>query len=157
MPSFKDIARSFGGGERRYVTPGSMCMSQVVSCDPTQTVAAASNPASRLRVGTSSTVGPIFTFPKGAIPLYLINHGGATGGSSPTVDIGDGIDGDWIVNNVDADEPITAISVLGGLGVQPAGLLLDTICYGKQGGSAATGGTWTGVFVWTMADDGKSM
>lgn len=97
---------------------------------------------------TSSTQVELFTLPAGAVPLMVASFGGATGGASPTVDIGTTGDDDGMANELDAD----------GAAISNAGVLLntqitaDTTIYGKVGASAATGGT-TEVAVFYVMED----
>ena len=97
---------------------------------------------------TSSSQIELFTLPKGAIPMYAISYGGATGGSSPTVDIGTTGDDDGIANELDADG--NAMAVTGAL--LNTQITADTTYYGKVGASAATGGTTSVAIAYVMAD-----
>lgn len=97
---------------------------------------------------TSASQVELFTLPAGAIPMRVISYGGATGGSSPTVDIGTSGDDDGIANELDADG--AAQDVAGDL--MNAQLTADTAIYGKVGASAATGGTTAVAVEYIMAD-----
>ena len=148
LNTFQGLMRSTGGAAKESgVTPGPLTMAVVISFDPT----AAS--ASAVRIGTSSSTGEYFTLPAGAIPLYLLTIGGATGGTNPTVDIGSSGTPDGFFNEADADTKGT-INGAGGSLVSGTGLAAQTQVYGKVGSSAASGGTFTGVFVYTMYNNG---
>jgi hypothetical protein len=140
--------RSTGGAAKESgVTPGPLTMAVVISFDPTASTAAA------VRIGTSATTGAFFTLPAGAVPLYLLSLGGATGGTNPTVDIGSSGTPDGFFNEADADTKGTINGANGSL-VLGTGITADTRVFGKVGASAATGGTFTGVFVYTMYNSG---
>lgn len=101
---------------------------------------------------TSVTPIDLGIMPKGAIPLAFISLGGATGGASPTVDIGTVANTAGFANELEAD-------VYGeGTGSTLTGieLLVDTPFRGSVGASAATGGTITVLARYVMADDGKA-
>ena len=91
--------------------------------------------------------------PKGAIPIWVANlNGGATGGASPTVDIGTQADPDGLSNEIAADT-VTGPIVTGALlGVT---LTEDTPIYAGVGASAATGGSVLIGVYYIMEDDGK--
>lgn len=101
---------------------------------------------------TSATQIELFTLPAGAIPLGIQSLGGATGGASPTVDIGTAGTTDGFGNEVDADT-LTLTYATGSL--TGTALTADTKVYGKVGASAATGGTTTILFNYIFNDDGK--
>lgn len=97
---------------------------------------------------TSASQVELFTLPKGAIPMYVVSYGGATGGTNPTVDVGTVADNDGLSNELDADTP--SASYNGALlNVQ---ITADTTYYGKVGASAATGGTTSIAVAYIMAD-----
>lgn len=97
---------------------------------------------------TSSSQISLGTLPKGARPIGIICLGGATGGSSPTVDIGSSGNDDGLANELDADAAYTE----GGNGADTGVVLtVDTEVFGKVGGSAATGGTTIVIIQYIMA------
>lgn len=148
LNTFQGLMRSTGGAAKESgVTPGPLTMAVVISFDPTASTAAA------VRIGTSATTGAFFTLPAGAVPLYLLSLGGATGGTNPTVDIGSSGTPDGFFNEADADTKGTINGANGSL-VLGTGITADTRVFGKVGASAATGGTFTGVFVYTMYNSG---
>lgn len=148
LNTFQGLMRSTGGAAKESgVTPGPLTMAVVISFDPTSATAAA------VRIGTSSSTGAFFTLPAGAVPLYLLSLGGATGGTNPTVDIGSLADDDGFFNEADADTKGTLNGANGAL-VVGTGLTAQTQVYGKVGSSAASGGTFTGVFVYTIYNNG---
>lgn len=90
--------------------------------------------------------------PAGSIPLGVQSLGGATGGTSPTVDIGTAASNQGIANEVPANA-VTLTSTTGVLTGIP--LTADTPIYGKVGASAATGGTVTVLINYIFDDDAK--
>lgn len=97
---------------------------------------------------TSASQVELFTLPAGAIPLWAVSYGGATGGTNPTVDLGTTGDDDGIANELDADGGAAAY----GGALLNAQLTADTAIYGKVGASAATGGTTSVGVAYIMAD-----
>ena len=94
---------------------------------------------------TSASQVSLGKLPKDGIPYEVITFGGATGGVSPTVDIGTVGDDDGFANEQAADAVSSSlVDVTGGalLGTQ---LTVDTEVFGKVGASAATGGAVIGV------------
>lgn len=114
-------------------TPAVAPYTHVLSFDPTQ---------------ASASLG--ITLPKGAIVFPIQGLGGATGGTNPTVDIGTSGDGDAFAAEQDADATFSN-GVGASTGVE---LTEDTEVFGGVGASAATGGTFTGLLQYVMADDG---
>jgi hypothetical protein len=148
LNTFQGLMRSTGGAAKASgVTPGPLTMAVVISFNPTSATANA------VRIGTSATNGLHFTLPVGAVPLYLLSLGGATGGTSPTVDIGSIGTTDGFFSEANADTKGTLNGANGSL-VTGTGLTVQTRVYGKVGASAATGGTFTGVFVYTVFNNG---
>ena len=148
LNTFQGLMRSTGGAAKETgVTPGPLTMAVVISFDPTAASATA------VRIGTSSSTGAYFTLPVGAVPLYLLTIGGATGGTNPTVDIGSSATPAGFFNEADADTKGTLIGANGSL-VVGTGLTAQTQVYATVGSSAASGGTFTGVFVYTIYNNG---
>lgn len=148
LNTFQGLMRSTGGAAKESgVTPGPLTMAVVISFDPTAASATA------VRIGTSATTGSFFSLPAGAVPLYLLTLGGATGGTNPTVDIGSLATADGFFNEADADTKGVMNGANGSL-VTGTGLAAQTQVYGKVGASAASGGTFTGVFVYTVYNNG---
>jgi len=145
--TFQGIVRSNGGAGKGNSTPSVVTLSEVISFDPT--AAAATN----VRIGTSSSSGETFVLPVGAVPVSFMTIGGATGGTNPTVDIGTSADDDGFFNEVDADTKGTLKGADGALVVAGGTTVISTVT-GKVGASAATGGTITGVFTYTVVDSG---
>ena len=145
--TFQGIVRSNGGAGKGNATPSVVTLSEVISFDPT----AAS--ATNVRIGTSSSSGQTFVLPAGAVPVSFMTIGGATGGTNPTVDIGSSADDDGFFNEVDADTKGSLKGADGAL-VVAGGIAAATTVTGKVGASAATGGTITGVFTYTVVDSG---
>lgn len=148
LNTFQGLMRSTGGQAKESgVTPGPLTMAVVISFDPTSASATA------VRIGTSAATGSFLTLPAGAVPLYLLTIGGATGGTNPTVDIGSSGTPDGFFNEADADTKGTINGANGSL-VVGTGLTANTQVYGKVGASAASGGTFTGVLVYTVYNNG---
>ena len=148
--SFQGIIRSYGGQDKSSgVTPSNVNLSAVVSFNPV-----GASPIA-IRVGTSATAGEVFTLPKGAVPSSFISLGGATGGTNPTVDIGTAADADGFFPELDADLKGTSATGVGPL-VIATGVPANVEVTGSQGGSAATGGTVTGTFHYTMVDNARA-
>jgi hypothetical protein len=103
---------------------------------------------------TAASAGTGKYLPKGCIPLWVSNvNGGATGGTSPTIDVGTSVDPDGFANELDADG-VTAPVVTGALlGVE---LTADTEIYAGVGASAATGGSVILNVYYMFADDGRA-
>ena len=145
--TFQGIVRSNGGAGKGNSTPSVVTLSEVISFDPT--AAAATN----VRIGTSSSSGNDFVLPAGAVPISFMTIGGATGGTNPTVDIGTSADDDGFFNEADADTKGALKGADGALVVAGGTTAISTVT-GKVGASAATGGTITGVFTYTVVDSG---
>ena len=148
--SFQGIVRSYGGQDKSSgVTPSNVILSAIISFNPVGASAVA------VRVGTSATSGEIFKLPKGAVPTQFISLGGATGGTNPTVDIGTAADADGFFPELDADLKGASATGVGPL-VVATGVPANVEVTGSQGGSAATGGTVTGTFHYTMVDNARA-
>lgn len=145
--TFQGVVRSYGGGSKGTHTPGVMTQSVQISFDPTASSATA------VKIGTSSSTGEDCVLPAGAIPISIMTIGGATGGTNPTVDIGTSADDDGLFNEVDADTKGTVKGADGALAIA-GGLAADATVTGKVGASAATGGTYTGILTYVMANNG---
>lgn len=91
---------------------------------------------------------PGAVLPKGARPVMIQTLGGATGGASPTVDIGTMADGAFIHNELDADTPGGPIIPNGTNGTTP--MAAPTQLAGRAGASAAAGGTHTCVLYYVI-------
>ena len=147
--TFQGVVRSNGGAGKGKATPGVVVMSEIISFNPVGAGAVA------VRIGESATAGETFVLPGGAIPISYLGLGGATGGTNPTVDIGTAVDPDGFFNEVDADLKGTLVGASGAL-VTSAGTSGGPVTVtANQGSAAATGGTTTGVFTYSIADNGK--
>jgi len=124
-------------GSTKAATPAVMMAAVQFTFDPTQ---AAGTP-------TGAFV------PKGAIPISSQSYGGATGGASPTVDIGMGANHSGLGNDLAAD---AASPFAGAQNLTGIELAIDTEIVAGVGNSAATGGTVTASVYYIMADDGKA-
>ena len=146
--TFQGIVRTNGGARKGESTPGVVAISEVVAFNPVGAGAA------NVKVGTSHTTGENFILPDKAVPISFLSLGGATGGTNPTVDIGTAVDPDGFFNEVDADTKGTLVGASGAL-VTSAGTSGGPVTVtANQGSSAATGGTTTGVFTYSVADTG---
>lgn len=131
--TFKSYVRQRGSAS---ATPSVGFQVMQFSFDPTQASATTSK-----------------TLPKGATPLFAQNiNGGATGGTSPTVNIGTSGDPDGFATGLDADGATGLITGGALLGTE---LTTDTEIYAGVGGSAATGGSVTAAVYFIMADAGE--
>lgn len=97
---------------------------------------------------TSVTQIEIFVLPAGAVPVWSIGYGGATGGTNPTIDLGTAANSLGFVNELDAD----GASIRAGATLLNVQLLVDTPVYGVVGASAATGGTAAVAIAYIMED-----
>ena len=148
--SFQGIIRSYGGQDKSSgVTPSNVILSAIISFNPVGATAVA------VRVGTSATSGEIFKLPKGAVPTQFISLGGATGGTNPTVDIGTAADPDGFFNELDADLKGAVKGADGALAIG-TGVPANVQVTANEGSSAATGGTVTGTFHYTMVDNARA-
>jgi len=105
----------------------------------------------------AGTVVPGAVLPKGARPVLIQSLGGATGGASPTMDIGASAnpaiaalataDPDYFANELDADTAGAAIA-LTGVGANIVALAPVQITAGV-GASAAAGGTHRCILFYT--------
>ena len=150
--TFQGIVRSYGGGSKGVVTPGVMTQSVQISCDPTATSSA------NVRIGTSSSAGEFLVLPAGAIPISVMTMNASTGGTNPTIDIGGtpaggANDPDGLFDEVDCDTKGEIKGAAGALAIA-GGLTADTTVTAIKGSSAATGGTWTGILTYAMANNG---
>ena len=136
--TFQGVVRSYGGGGKGTVTPGVMVQSVQISFDPT---------------ATSSSSGEDLVLPAGAIVMSIMTVNAATGGTNPTVDIGTSADVDGIFNEVPCDVVGEITGANGALCIA-GGLAANATVQGKVGASAATGGTFTGILTYAMANDG---
>ena len=97
----------------------------------------------------AATASVSINLPIGAIPLGFQHDGGATGGTSPTFDMGTSASSAIFINEGVAD---TAGFVgVNGTGANTALTAVTTI-YAGVGASAATGGSITGMFLYVMDD-----
>lgn len=102
---------------------------------------------------TSSTQVFLGYLPEGAVPIDVLGHGGTTGGTNPTVDIGTLADDDGYANELDADATGTSATSGGKIGaLMNTQITTRTAVYGKVGGSAGTGGTFKGMILYVIED-----
>jgi len=103
---------------------------------------------------TAATAGTGKILPKGSIVVGSQNiDGGATGGTSPTIDIGTQAQAGGFGNEVVADVRGNVINSGLASGQE---LAVDTEIFAGVGVSAATGGTVLAAVYYIMADDGKA-
>jgi hypothetical protein len=103
---------------------------------------------------TQATATVSKTLPSGAIPLFVQNmDGGATGGTSPTLDVGTSGDSDGFANELVADSATGLTNTGALLGVE---LTAETEVYAGVGASAATGGTVNAILYYIMSDSGAA-
>ena len=129
--TFRGAVRSRGG--RAHGTPSTAVLMLQASGDPTSVAA--------VQIGM---------LPKGAIPLSISSFGGATGGISPTIDIGDGTTDDAFASGLAVDAAAVREAVTG-VGVA----LAEDTPVTMKANSAATGGIATIAIEYVPADDGS--
>lgn len=145
LNTFQGLMRSTGGAAKETgVTPSPLTLSVVVSF-------VASSTAAVVRVGTSGTVGIPLVLPPGAVPISILTIATATGAGA-TVDIGSSGTTDGFFNEANASTKGTITGANGSL-VVGTGLTVQTPVYGISGATAATG-TFTGVFTYTIYNNG---
>lgn len=87
--------------------------------------------------------------PQGARVVAVQSNGGGTGGTNPTVDLGDGTDPNFFVTSLDSDTAGALVAAA----ATAAGVVLteDKTVYAINGtsGTAATGGTFEGYIYYT--------
>lgn len=128
--TFRGRIRSLGGSA--HATPSVAILMLQASGDPTSVAA--------VQIGM---------LPKGAIPLSISSFGGATGGTLPTIDVGNGTTDDAFASALAVDAAAVREAVTG-VGVA---LAADTPVTMKAN-SAATGGVATIGIEYVPADDG---
>ncbi len=159
--TFISNVRSNGGDNARDTYAGSVCLQAQFYFDPTA--------AAGTDVQVSSTDTREVVLPLNAVITGITFNGDATGGATPTIDMGytdyDGgtnfVDVDGLLNEADADAG-AVVTVWGG--DSTAGAALGDVdlpaterikIVGGQGASAATGGTITGIIHYYVKDDGS--
>jgi hypothetical protein len=119
-------------------------------------------------VQVSSTDTSKVILPKNSVITGITFNGAATGGTTPTIDMGytdydggtDFVDTDGLLNEADADGGIATVwggdatsgASLGNIAL-PATEIIKIV--GGKGTSAATGGNVTGIIYYYVKDDGK--
>ena len=159
--TFTGIVRSNGGDNTRETYAGSVGLQANFYFDPTA--------AAGTDVQVSATDTRKVVLPLNAVITGISFNGDATGGTSPTIDMGytdyDGgttfVDIDGLLNEADADAG-AVVTVWGG--DSTAGAALGDVdlpaterikIVGGKGASAATGGTITGIIYYYVKDNGK--
>jgi len=95
-----------------------------------------------------------FILPKGSVPMFVQNmNGGATGGASPTIDVGTQADNDGLTDELAAEVRSGLVRSGDLIGTE---LTVDTPIFAGVGASAATGGSVRVGVYYIMADDGKA-
>lgn len=105
---------------------------------------------------TAASAGTGAYLPKGAIVTDVVVVGAATGGASPTVDVGTSADPDGFSNEQAADSTTSALAA-GNLGAEAySALAADAEVFAGVGASAATGGTYD-LYVYYVAEDDAAL
>ena len=159
--TFTGIVRSNGGDNTRETYAGSVQLAAQFYFDPT------ANAGTDVQVSSTDTRKVVL--PQNAVITGISFNGDATGGTSPTIDMGytdyDGgttfVDIDGLLNEADADAG-AVVTVWGGDSTSGAALgdvdlpATERIkIVGGKGASAATGGTITGIIYYYVKDNGK--
>ena len=159
--TFTGIVRSNGGDNQRETYAGSVQLAAQFYFLPT------ANAGTDVQVSSTDTRKVVL--PKNAVVTGIAFNGDATGGSSPTIDMGytdfDGgttfVDIDGLLNEADADAG-AVVTVWGG--DSTAGAALGDVgtpmservkIVGGKGASAAGGGTITGIIYYYVKDAGN--
>lgn len=160
--TFTGIVRSNGGDNTRETYAGSVQLAAQFYFDPT------ANAGTDVQVSSTDTRKVVL--PQNAVITGISFNGDATGGTSPTIDMGytdyDGgttfVDIDGLLNEADADAG-AVVTVWGGDSTSGAALgdvdlpATERIkIVGGKGASAATGGTITGIIYYYVKDDGNT-
>ena len=160
--TFTGIVRSNGGDNDRETYAGSVQLAAQFYFDPT------ANAGTDVQVSSTDTRKVVL--PQNAVITGIAFNGDATGGTSPTIDMGytdyDGgttfVDIDGLLNEADADAG-AVVTVWGGDSTSGAALgdvdlpATERIkIVGGKGASAATGGTISGIIYYYVKDDGKA-
>lgn len=159
--TFASNVRSNGGDNKRETYCGGMMMMAQFYFDPTD--------AAGTDVQVSATDTREVVLPTNTVVLGISFNGDATGGTNPTIDMGytdyDGgtnfVNTDGYLDAADADAG-AVVTVWGGdstAGVDLADVGVPATekikVVGGHGGSAAAGGTITGIIYYYVKDDGK--
>ena len=155
--TFTGFVRSNGGDQDRVTYAGSVPMvAQFYVANAVATTA---------DVQISSTNTNPVILPEGAIVDFVLSAGGATGGSSPTIDLGvvdydggtDVVDTDGLANEMRSDIGARIDTSSGQAGALVTGQTKFTEkvkVTATVGDSAPTGGTVSGVIYYHIQDDG---
>jgi len=156
--TFASFLRSNGGDQSRVAYAGSVPM--VAQFYVSNAAASTAN------VQVSSTDTRAVVLPENAIVDMVLTVGAATGGSSPTIDLGIAdYDGGSTITDTDGlgDNLRSDINARQDLASGQAGTLIDNqtkltekaVVTATVGDSAPTGGTLSGVIYYHIQDDGK--
>jgi hypothetical protein len=159
--TFTGIVRSNGGDNKRETYAGSVQLAAQFYFDPT------ANAGTDVQVSSTDTRKVVL--PQNGVVTGISFNGDATGGTSPTIDMGytdfDGgttfVDIDGLLNEADADAG-AVVTVWGGDATAGASLgdvgtpMSERVkIVGGKGSSAATGGTITGIIYYYVKDAGN--
>lgn len=156
--TFQGVVRSAGGDDRKVTTPGTVqLVLPFYIADPT---AANTTAVARSATDTRSVV-----LPANAIVTEVIANAAATGGTTPTFDMGwigvndaSALDVDGIVAEGDADVGKSVINYATATAGDDLGVTMSTTqpvaLTGGVGASAATGGVISGYIVYHILDAG---
>ena len=149
----QSIWRSGGGDTTKTAYAGSMVMFAAFTFDPTQVSGTVKN-----------ANGQAIVLPVGAVVTNISTSGGATGGTSPTIDMGFTLytTGTASPQNLLNETPADSKQSVNWAGAT-AGTSLGTVMSatefvyitGRAGSSAATGGTITGRIEYYVPTDGQ--
>lgn len=152
--TFLSRLRATGAGKRNEGTPTPVVQTAIVTFDPTQASATA------VRVGLSPTAGETFVLPKGSVVLRIIPLKVATGGASPTFDLGNSTTPDYLLDNASATSTvgtaITALNTTASTDRAAGGTTAAMTVTGRTGTGTAGTGNITLAIDYVVFDDGKA-
>ena len=145
--TFQGIVRSYGGQTKQSGTaPGVLVMSEVITF---LSSTATSTPVS---IGSTVNSAALFVLPQGAIPLSFAIVVAAGTTTTATVNIGSAANATGFAQNLVVGAK--GLYTLTGTLVTGVGLTANTTVYANVGSTAGSGNV-TGVFTYTVVDNGK--
>jgi len=144
--SFQGVVRSYGGQNKNSgVTPSVLNYAEVV------TFSASTATATPISVGSTANGQVKFVLPVGAIPTSFVVIAAAGTTTTATVNIGGSANATSLAQNLVVG--VKGIVQFTGASVVGTGLTANTTVYAQVGSTAGTGSV-TGVFEYTVVDNG---